>query len=110
MFSYHYFWFFIIVQFCVFCQQRCVNRMPTLPPIIQSLFYLLSILGSISYYVFLILGFWYMPHWWYPLAMICCGTIISSLIPVPDFIAAFVGIIAIPVCSILMYLDLFYII
>lgn len=109
MFSCLYFWFYIIVQFCVFCQQRCVNRMPTLPPITQFLFHLLSILGSISYYAFLILGFWYMPHWWYPLVMIGCG-MISSLIPIPDLIAAFVGIIAIPVCSVLMYLDLFCII
>ncbi len=67
MFSLNYFWYFMAACF-------------TVSPVITisfrrelKFFSILGLLTLLSMLVFLIIGFWKMPSWWMPLAMLALG-------------------------------------
>lgn len=72
----------------------------------MSLYQFFFPLYLISEIVFLVLGFWFMPKWWCPLA-IWGLSILVAFIPIPDRIGALIGIVASPVFIVLAYLSLF---
>jgi hypothetical protein len=108
MFSEPYLYYFLIVSFMAHLQLRMLKS-PVLPPAGLYLFTWISGLGTLARIVFLILGFWFMPAWWYPLAMFGLG-LATSIIPIPDRVGALLGVVAVPLFSVLMYLDLFAVI
>ena len=70
----------------------------------------LKFLGSvcaIASVVFLVLGFWYMPEWWYPLVFIGLSLLATTFIPMSDNTGGVLGAILAPIASVLMYLSLF---
>ena len=105
MFHEPHFYYYLIVSFCTFLQLRMLKS-PTLPPAGFYLFTWIGGLGTLAKIVFLILGFWFMPAWWHPLAMFGLG-LATSVIPIPDKVGAILGVVAVPLFSVLMYLDLF---
>ena len=108
MFSEPYLYYFLIVSFLAHLQLRMLKS-PVLPPAGLYLFTWIGGLGTLARIVFLILGFWFMPAWWYPLAMFGLG-LATSIIPIPDRVGALLGVVAVPIFSVLMYLDLFAVI
>ena len=71
---------------------------------------LLKFLGSVcalASIIFLILGFWYMPEWWYPLVFIGLSLLATTFIPISDNTAGVFGAILAPIACVLMYLSLF---
>lgn len=109
MFSQHYFWYFLFAYFFTFSMDRVLKRDLMLPEITAQIMQIDILVCNIARYIFLIIGFWAMPAWWYPIAFLGCS-ILAAVIPIGDKIAAFIGIIAAPVLSTLMYLSLFNII
>lgn len=104
-FSEPYLYYFLIVSFCAHMQLRMLKS-PTLPPGGFYLFTWIGGLGTLARIVFLILGFWFMPDWWHPITLFLMG-LATSIIPIPDKIGAILGVVAVPLFSVLMYLDLF---
>ena len=107
MFTSMYFWSYLFAHFFAFIMARQIKRMgvvmnPHLVFIMESV----SNAGMFACTVFLIIGFWKMPHWWCPLVALGCSSL-SALIPIPDRYAAIAGIILCPVLCVLMYLNLF---
>lgn len=110
MFVSLYFWSYIFAHFLAFIMARFAQRRgnmmnPTLLTVMQGI----SNTGMFACTVFLIIGFWKMPHWWCPLVAFGCA-FLSAFIPIPDRYAALAGIILCPALCILMYLSLFGII
>ena len=73
----------------------------------------LKFVGSIcalASIVFIIIGFWYMPEWWYPLVFLGISILASTFIPMSDNMGCILGVIFAPVACVLMYLSLFGII
>lgn len=58
---------------------------------------------------FFVLGFWFMPKWWYPLAFAGCSLIVSSF-PIPDKVGAALALVAAPILIVLAYLSMFNVI
>ena len=108
MFTLPYFYYFLIVVFFTFTMYRAISR-GQLTPLVASICNIIFPLCSLAYVVFLVLGFWFMPKWWYPFAFYGLS-FLSSFIPIPDNIASIIGIIAAPIFTVLMYLSLFQII
>jgi len=70
----------------------------------------LKFLGSIcalACVVFLVLGFWYMPEWWYPLVFIGISLLVTTFLPMSDNTGGVLGMILSPIACVLMYLSLF---
>ena len=70
----------------------------------------LKFLGSvcaIASLFFLILGFWYMPEWWYPLVFFGISILATTFIPMSDNAGGILGMILAPIACVLMYLSLF---
>lgn len=113
MFLQPYLYYYLVATFFVFLQQRALKAYETFDfyatPTLKALIVLTSIIGSISCLVFLILGFWFMPKWWYPLAFIGLK-LATAWLPIPDELGAKLGVALVPAFSVLMYLDLFGII
>ena len=73
----------------------------------------LKFVGSIcalASIVFIIIGFWYMPEWWYPLVFLGISVFATTFIPMSDNMGCILGVIFAPVACVLMYLSLFGII
>lgn len=109
MFTEGYFWYCIAAYFFAFIMDRVASRDVMLPDSAAGIMKIVSLASTVARYIFLILGFWAMPHWWYPLAIWGCSFLVA-LIPIGDKIAAYIGIIAAPVFTVLMYLDLYNVI
>lgn len=105
MFSEPYLYYFLIVSFLAHLQLRMLKS-PVLPPAGLYLFTWIGGLGTLARIVFLILGFWFMADWWHPITLFLMG-LATSIIPIPDKIGAILGAVAVPLFSVLMYLDLF---
>ena len=113
MFHLNYFWFFIISQFfCEPLRQYSRSDMVGSNPTFKYLTMIVAPLVMTANFVFLILGFWFMPHWYYPLiffALDMCLIGIHALLnnQVVQLIIMFIGLIAAPLFSVLSYLGLF---
>ena len=108
MFTLPYFYFFLATVFFTFTMQRAIQH-GQLSEKLSAICSIVYPACTLAYVVFLILGFWYMPHWWYPLAFYVIS-FLTSFIPIPDKIAATLGVVIAPICTVLMYLSLFQII
>ncbi len=71
---------------------------------------ILKFLGSVctlASAVFLILGFWYMPEWWYPLLFLGISVLVTTFLPMSDNMGGVLGLILAPITCVLMFLSLF---
>lgn len=106
MFSHLFVWYFIVFTCCCAAFQRAAKSVENT---IEGGFPLANLYVNIGFaaeIVFLILGFFFMPHWWYPLAIWGLAALVNA-IPLFDIIWSIIGWVAIPVCGVLMYLDMF---
>lgn len=106
MFTEGFTWYYIFCSFFSFLMNRVIGRGIQMGMYAQLVMQPIAILCDAACLVFLILGFWFMPAWWYPLALFGLSWL-ASLLPIPDIIGALIGIIAAPIFGVLMYLDLF---
>lgn len=109
MFTEPYLYYYLVATFFAFLQQRVLranSELEILSPATATIMVITCGLGLISCLVFLILGFWFMPEWWYPLAFFGLK-LATAWLPIPDGLGAKLGIVLVPVFSVLMYLDLF---
>lgn len=109
MFSYLFVWCFIIFSCCVAAFERGVKSANAA---VEGGLPLANLYVNIGFYaeiIFLILGFFFMPHWWYPLALYGIVMLVNA-IPILDVLWSVVGWVAIPVCGVVMYLNLFEVI
>lgn len=61
-------------------------------------------------YLFLILGFWFMDSWWHPIACYAARFLVSILVPpAPQVLRplATIGVVALPLLTLGMYLSMF---
>ena len=106
MFKEPYLYYYLIASLLSFLQLRVSRRDVNLPEITRIIFIWVGGTCKLSCYVFLVLGFWFMPEWWYPLAFMGLNLAAAAL-PIPDKLGAFAGVILAPVFSILAYISLF---
>lgn len=110
MFSEPYLYYYLVATFFAFLQQRALRAYDKFEfyasDTMRAIMSVTCLFGLFSCLVFLILGFWFMPKWWYPLAFIGLK-IATAWLPIPDGLGAKLGIVLVPVFSVLMYLDLF---
>ena len=104
MFEQSYFWYYIGTFFFTFMMQRCSMR-GTGGSLTLPIYNILWTLCAIAILVFLIIGFWKMPHWSWPLKFFGLS-ILTAFIPIPDRIGALIGVVA-PVFCVLMFVNLF---
>ena len=105
MFEQSYFWYYIGAFFFTFMMQRSYTR-GTGGTATYPLYGLLYPICGIALIVFLVIGFWKMPHWSWPLKFLGLS-ILTAFIPVPDRIGALIGMVAAPVFCVLMFVNLF---
>ena len=115
MFSLNYFWFFVVAQL-FFEPLRVYAKGPLVGsnPLFKQLSMIVAGLLSAANIVFLILGFWFMPHWYYPLIFGGVSLIIVSLCAwisaythYTMLIMAMLGLILSPIFFVLAYLGMF---
>ena len=103
MFTQPYLYYYLTASFLTFCLQRTQQKYGMyngpLPTMVQGV-------CTIALFVFIILGFWFMPHWWWPLVFLAL-TVATSNIPIPSRVLAPVAIGAAPVLCGLAYFSLF---
>lgn len=115
MFTLNYFWFFIVAAiFMSAVVQYAASNQIGLNPVPK---YLATIIGPTCFsalIVFLIIGFWKMPHWWMPLVMLLIGSFVVALPRSTNhaitFVITFLGLLLAPLFTVLAYLGLFGII
>ena len=112
----NYFWFFVVAQFFfeplrVYANGPLVGSNPTFK---QLSIIVAGVINKIINPVFLILGFWCMSHWWYPLIFIavsfCIAGIISCISAIFEDsmnVLAMLGLVLSPIFFILAYLGMF---
>lgn len=108
MFSHIFFWCFLIHSVCMTAFKNGSKALNMQHPnsILTFVTNTYVILGTISSILFIVLGFFYMPAWWYPLALIGFS-ILLNITPFLDLLGSILGWVLIPICGILMYLDMF---
>lgn len=107
MFSQIYFWTFIFASLFSFILRRVYVRFNGSSAAVKEI---TGLIGNVTYYaniIFLILGFWFMPKWWYPIALYLFS-FLTTIIPIPDRILAIIGLVAAPILTILSYYFLFF--
>lgn len=105
-----YVWYFFTVHFFSFFSARMGASLRGSLVIVQQLLQIISSLGYAAAYIFLIIGFFKCESWWYPLVMGGISFIAQMLVPpirILELILGMLGLIAIPVFGILMYVNLF---
>ncbi len=70
MFSLNYFWTYIFAQFFSFMLRRTYTRFKGRSASYHALIGFLGILTALTNAIYLILGFWFMPEWWYPIVFV----------------------------------------
>ena len=106
IFSIPYFWTYIFGSLFSFSLLRGAKNFNGSNQFFLFYLNLMGMITSVALYVFLIIGFWKMPAWWYPIVLFIMG-IITKWIPIPDFILMIIGLIAAPALTILTYIYLF---
>lgn len=108
MFKLPYFYYYLAAWLLLICLQRVVGSdRADVGTIMKGTFtQTVFVLCTISLIVFLILGFWYMPEWWYPLAFFGMSLVVA-VVPLPDKIGAILALVGAPVLCVLAYLSLF---
>ena len=109
MFESAYLYYYLLAAFFAFIMLRASIRL-NLSYCVYALYTWIGGVCSLACFAFLVLGFWFMPHWWYPLAIGGLSMIVSAFMPIPTSIGASIGIVAGPLFCVLMYLDLFNVI
>lgn len=103
MFKLPYFYYYIVAWLFIVCLQRMQTRQGKLKGLYPSI---VLPLCTVALVVFLILGFWFMPKWWYPLVMFGISAF-TGFIPIPDKFGSWLAVIfALPLC-VMAYLSLF---
>lgn len=112
MFTQSYFWYFLVCSFFTFSCQRAALHFKGASYKVKLSMESMGILGTIVNVIFLALGFFYMGAWWFPLIMILLSVIINSItfLPLPEVFVGVIGVVAVPITAVLMYLSLFNII
>lgn len=109
----NYFWYFLISQFfCEPLRQYAKSDLVGSNPTFKSLTMIVAPLVMTANIVFLILGFWFMPHWYYPLIFFAIDLLTIGLHVLfqnqnVKLIILLIGIIAAPLFSVFAYLGLF---
>lgn len=103
MLSLSYFWTYIFASLFSFILLRVYKGFNGSSQALKTYLCLMGALTQVALLVFLIIGFWYMPEWWYPLVFFGCAFILK-MIPIPDYILMLIGIIAAPVLTVLSYI------
>lgn len=106
MFSHAYLYYYLLATFFAFVMLRASKSFNGSSAVLPVLYTMIGGACNLACFVFLVLGFWFMPHWWYPIVFVLLG-IATALIPIPDAIASLIGIVVAPVFSVLMYLSMF---
>ena len=106
MFKLPYLYYYAAAWLLLTCLQRVQSRSGDMKRIYPSIVFGVC---TISLVVFLILGFWFMPRWWYPIAFVGVS-VVAALIPIPDRIGAIISLVAAPVLCVLSYLSMFNVI
>jgi hypothetical protein len=103
MFSQPYLYYYLAAILLTFGLQRTQQKYGMYngfyPTIVQGV-------CTIALLVFIVLGFFFMPHWWYPLVFLAMAVAVS-MIPIPSRILAPIAIVAAPVLCGLAYFSLF---
>lgn len=116
MFSLNYFWFFLLSQFfCEPLRRFASSNEIGANPAFRYIAAIVAPLVMTANVVFLILGFWFMPHWYYPLIFIAIDLLLISVHAlmshdVAKFIIMLLGVVAAPLFCVLAYLGLFSVI
>lgn len=103
MFKLPYFYYYIVAWLLIVSLQRMQTRQGKMKGAFPS-----AVLASctVALVVFLILGFWFMPHWWYPLAFFGMSAV-TGFVPIPDKIGSWLAVFLAPPLCVLSYLSLF---
>ena len=112
MLSLNYFWFFVIAfTFSSALTRYGASSMVGSNPLLKILSQIIGPLCDTVLSVFLILGFWYMPHWWIPLVFFGVGIITQSFLgligDIGNLIVLVLGTIGAPLFTVLAYLGMF---
>ena len=106
MFTQPYLYYYLAASFLTFCLQRSQQKYGmyngTYPTVVQGV-------CTIALFVFIVLGFFFMPHWWYPLVFLAMAVAVG-MIPIPSKLLAPIAIVAAPILCGLAYFSLFGII
>ena len=85
----------------------CLTRVQTRKGMMKGTFpTAVAALCTASLVVFLVLGFWFMPRWWYPLAFFGIS-IPTGFIPIPDKAGSVLAVIMAPPLCVMAYLSMF---
>ncbi len=103
MFSQPYLYYYLAASFLTFCLQRTQQKHGmyngTYPTVVQGA-------CTIALLVFIVLGFFFMPNWWWPLVFLALAVAVG-MIPIPSRILAPVAVVAAPALCVLAYLSMF---
>lgn len=106
MFSHAYLYYFLLASFFSYIMLRGADTFKGTSQIIPLIYQVIGGVCGFATIPFLILGFWFMPHWWYPIVFFLLE-FVAAAIPLPATIASMIGIVAAPAFTVLMYLSLF---
>ena len=112
MLSLNYFWFIIIASFFgEFIRQYAGSNKCGTNPLFKSLTLIVSPLCMLANFVFYVLGFWFMPHWWYPLIFMGINWLLlfvqAMLSEEISIVLTILGLAVAPTFTVLSYLGLF---
>lgn len=105
-----YFWYYIAVSICSFFGQKAVQNFSGKMITFRDIMGIVSIIGMIAKYIFLVIGFFVCPTWWYPLVMFAIAIVPTFIIPPVksvELVVGAIGIVVIPILGTLMFVDLF---
>lgn len=112
MFGLNYFWFFMAAFFFSSALSRYAKSdMIGTNPLFKNISMLLGPICDLLLIVFLIVGFWKMPHWWHPIVFLLIGGLLQGIQGLlgryAEFVVIIIGMLLAPICTILAYLGLF---
>jgi len=115
MISLNYFWFFVIAfTFSAALTRYGASNMEGSSPWLKIIAQIVGPLCDTALFIFLILGFWWMPHWWMPLVFFGVGIITQSILgligDIGNLIVLILGTIGAPLFTILAYLGMYNVI
>ena len=100
MFRLAYFYYYMVAWLLLVCLTRVQKRKGEMKGVWPSI---VAVLCTMSLVVFLVLGFWFMPKWWYPLVFFGLS-ILTGFVPIPDKAGAWLAVFAAPVLCVMAYL------
>ena len=115
MLTLNYFWFYVIAfTFASSLTRYGRSNLEGNNPWLKMAAQLIGPICDIALFIFVVIGFWQMPHWWIPIVCFVVGIIAQSLLAlvgnIVNLIILVLGTIGAPLFTILAYLGLFSII